>query len=373
MKKRRKFRMKKLLPIVLIMLLGGAFGALTILLAESSPYDAGATTLFIFAGMYAGYISQIFLHELGHLIGGLMSGYRFCSFRIGSVMFINEDGRLKTRRYSLAGTGGQCLMAPPELKDGACPVMLYNLSGSIMNLIAGSIILLIAILLRRTPAFYIMLPMTAIAYVFALTNGVPLHTNLVDNDGYNALSLSRDRDALRGFWIQLKISELSHRGLRLKDMPEEYFALPADDKLNNSMTASLAVFACARLMNEHRFEEADRLMAKYLLRKTAIVNLHRAMMVSDRIFCALTGDGGENRVKTLLTKQQQKMMKALKSDPSILRTEYALAVLHERDEKRAAGVRAAFEKLAKSYPFHCDIESERELMAIVDERSREAA
>ncbi|MDE5736021.1 MAG: hypothetical protein K2H65_02955, partial [Bacteroidales bacterium] len=54
------------------------------------------------------------LHEAGHLAFGLMSGYRFVSFRIFNLTFIKLDGRLRVKRFSVAGTGGQCLLPPPD-------------------------------------------------------------------------------------------------------------------------------------------------------------------------------------------------------------------------------------------------------------------
>ena len=39
----------------------------------------------------------------------------------------------------------------------------------------------------------------------------------------------------------MKISEQIAKGLRLKEMPEEWFGIPEDDEMQNSMTA-MAVF-----------------------------------------------------------------------------------------------------------------------------------
>ncbi len=69
----------------------------------------------------------------------------------------------------------------------------------------------------------------------------------------------------------------------------------------------------------------------------------------------------------LLTKEQKKFMKSMKSFPSVLRTEYALA-LHEGDPKKVESLRAAFEKMARRHPNPSDIVSERELMALADEK-----
>ena len=76
------------------------------------------------------YLLQVIIHEAGHLVFGLISGYEFVSFRIGSFMLAKgNNGKLSLKRYFLAGTAGQCLLAPPDFEeDGYLPVGLYNAS-----------------------------------------------------------------------------------------------------------------------------------------------------------------------------------------------------------------------------------------------------
>jgi hypothetical protein len=50
--------------------------------------------------------------------------------------------------------------------------------------------------------------------------------------------------------------------------------------------------------------------------------------------------------------------------PSVIRTEYAYALLYEKDLPKAEKLKARFEKCAKNYPYTGDIESERELFEI---------
>ena len=61
-------------------------------------------------------------------------------------------------------------------------------------------------------------------------------------------------------------------------------------------------------------------------------------------------------------------MKAMKRFPSVLRTQYALAVLEEKNVSKAETIKGDFDKAAKSYPYPHEIESERELMRIVDQK-----
>lgn len=104
-----------------------------------------ASTSFPVAMVAAGFGILIFvlsiailipLHEAGHLVCGLLSGYKFVSFRIFNLTFIKSDGKIKIKRYSIAGTGGQCLLTPPDLPIERIPTGWYNFGGVLFNIIA---------------------------------------------------------------------------------------------------------------------------------------------------------------------------------------------------------------------------------------------
>ena len=92
---------------------------------------------------------QLIIHELGHLIFGLLSGYKFSSFRIGNIILLKHRKKLKFKKLKIAGTAGQCLMSPPEIKDGKVPVFLYNLGGALLNLISCVIFFIIYIFTKE--------------------------------------------------------------------------------------------------------------------------------------------------------------------------------------------------------------------------------
>ena len=52
--------------------------------------------LLIMAGLaitlYAAIFLQIIIHETGHLVFGIATGYRFSSFRIASLMLVKTEG-----------------------------------------------------------------------------------------------------------------------------------------------------------------------------------------------------------------------------------------------------------------------------------------
>jgi len=340
--------------ILLFVLIGGMCG-IEIMGYADHARSGGLTgpALFLsfvslFACLYIVMLLQIIVHEAGHLVFGSVSGYTFVSFRISSFMWIKNGEKISFRRLSIAGTGGQCLMEPPDLKDGRIPVLLYNFGGSVFNLTAGAVCLSLSFIFPVHSYPWTVLFFSAVTgFAYALMNGLPLKMGPVNNDGKNALDLSRDPEAVRAFWIQMKVSALTARGVRLPDMPDEWFLVPSDESMKNGIIAVVGVLACSRLMEQHRFSEADILMARLLLQENGIVPLHRSLLA-----CEL------------------KMMKAMKTYPSVLRTEYAYALLGERDRDAAAKIKAEFDKVSRSYPYPSEIASEQELMRIAEGSGR---
>ena len=340
-------------------------------LPENLPSSVKAVrTCIMLVLLYFSWFLHIVIHEAGHLICGLLTGYSFSSFRIGSIMLLKENGKLVSKRLKIAGTGGQCLMAPPEMVDGKFPVVLYNMGGSVMNLLVS--LLFVPVLIAAPKGGFLALfsfLMIGMGIISGLGNGIPLHTKTVDNDGYNAISLGKSKDAMQAFWLQMKMNEQLSKGLRLKDMPDEWFQMPSDEAVKNNLVAAIGVSVCNRLMDQHCFEEADSQMAHILSIESGMIGLHRNLVICDRMYHELIHENRPEVVASFYTKEQQKFMKAMRTFPSVIRTEYAYALLVEQDQGKAGKAMEAFEKVAKTYPYPNDINSERELIQIAQEKA----
>ena len=162
-------------------------------------------------------------------------------------MWVKLDGRIRLKKRSVAGTGGQCLMIPPDLKDGKMPVMLHNNGGVIVNLITSILCFGLSFLCPVSSlGWTVLMSFAVIGLASALTNGLPLRMGPVNNDGKNALDLSRSQEAVRSIWIQMKVNEQVSQGIRLKDMPDEWFVVPSDDAMGNAIVAAIGVFGLLR-------------------------------------------------------------------------------------------------------------------------------
>lgn len=353
-KAKKKTVWQQYIAAAFMMLTGGVCGFVMVMYLDSFRADAPLyeeifSLVGLFLGMYIALFFHVLLHEAGHLVFGLLTGYKFSSFRIFSFMWLKENGKLKSKRLSLAGTGGQCLMAPPDWKDGKIPVVLYNLGGSLINMAAGVLFLAGYLLCSGIPFLSPLLLIFAVAGLMtAAMNGIPMRMGTIDNDGYNALALSKNTEAVEAFWIQLKINEQSSKGVRLKDMPPEWFAVPSDEAMKNGMVAARGVFACNRLMDAENFEEADARMAHLLEIDSGMIGLHRGLLICDRIFVELIGENSREIIESMHTKEQKKFMKAMRRYPSVLRTQYALALLYGNDIAKADKIGKEFEKKQKT-------------------------
>jgi hypothetical protein len=66
-------------------------------------------------------------------------------------------------------------MNPPDLVDGRIPVVLYNLGGSLMNLLTALLVWGLTPLVKDVPllsVFFVMFALVGLG--FALINGIPL-------------------------------------------------------------------------------------------------------------------------------------------------------------------------------------------------------
>ena len=369
MKKKKTFSWAMLLLMAGSLILGGFCGMMIVDVALQQKLNFGSymlTVLGLILGLYVILFAHVAIHEAGHLIFGLLTGYGFSSFRLGSFMLLQENGKLRLRRLSLPGTGGQCLMTPPELVDGKLPYLLYNLGGCIMNLAVSAVALLLWALLPKDTVLSVLLMMAVVfGLVLALSNGIPARMGSVDNDGCNALTLAKHPETMKAFWLQLKVNEQLSKGVRLKDMPEAWFAEP--ENADNGLNAVSAVFTVNRLMDEHRFEEARSKQEALLAGDNALSELHRSLVTCDLLYCELIGENRPEVREQLMTKEQKKYMQAMKKSITVLRTEYVLALLGERDQEKAASRLEQFTKRAKTYPYPCEVESEQELIELAEQ------
>ena len=311
--------------------------------------------------MYVSNILQTVIHELGHLVFGLFSGYEFLSFRIGNHVWINVDGKIQYKRFSLAGTAGQCLMVPPMLKDGNMPFKLYLWGGCIFNsllaLIAVGCSLLSTSVYVDTACYIIAFS----GFIFTLQNGLPLNLQMISNDGFTIDTISENKEALHAYWLQMMVTAQLARGVALKDMPEEWFVEYSYDQLQNQMVAAAVYFKIIRMMSMHEFNDVEYEIENALQRNVGFAGVHKYMLQCELIYCRLLKG---YVVDMYITTEFKQFMQMMRNNITVLRTQY---VLNYQNKEVANRILQSFHSMANLHPYAIEAEDERELIRLFDE------
>ncbi len=348
---------KKLMPIVPPLIFAAAGFACGIAFCELfSATDSFVASLFmLLIAMYISLFISGAIHEAGHLVCGLISGYSFLSYRLGGLMLIKGEKGLKLKRFSLAGTGGQCLMLPPETQIENIPYRLYNLGGSLFNLISGLGFLAVSILTENP----LPLILAIVSLASALINGIPLSTRLIDNDGMNILSLGRSISARTAFVNQLRIAGAQTKGVRIHEMPREWFI--TDSMSESPLCASVSFFSAERTLDSLDFEGAVKQLEP-LKNEPMLLGVYKPLLICDLAVCKYFLGEKEEADRLLNDKNQQKLLRNLKNNISVVRTELVAAIANGSSESELSSLEKKLDQLSTSYPYRGDAEGELELV-----------
>ena len=334
------------------------------LLYRMNTSDLGALGVFeSLAAIFIGFLATIIVHECGHLVFGLLSGYGFCSFRVGNLMLYKSNGKYKFRRFKMVGTGGQCLLTPPEPKDGVYPIKLYMLGGVIFNLTLTALSTIFFLVCPDIPLLSITAFSTAtLSLLIALTNGIPMVVSGIANDGLNARSMADDPMAVEALMTQLRINEAQTNGMSLAQMPKEWFELDRSADRTNPLLSSIKVFEVNRICAEGDPERAEREIELLLNGDWQILGVHRSLLILDLVTFKLINHGRNASINLYLTPELNAFTNSMKNYSSVIRTEYVAALIRNGDRSEAEKQRARFEKVAKNNPSTGALDDERRIM-----------
>lgn len=195
---------------VRVLVLGDSFDGLHSKFAETGMLETVGVSLLAILILLFSIFLQVLLHEGGHLVCGLATDYRFVSFRIFNLTFIRKDGKLCIKRFSLAGTGGQCLLTPPERPLEDIPTTLYNLGGVLANLLTAILAFLPLLTVDGLPYLlkFFLLMLSLIGILLAGMNGIPMKMGGIGNDADNMRLLLKDSKSKQALVTQLRINAL---------------------------------------------------------------------------------------------------------------------------------------------------------------------
>jgi len=322
------------------------------------------TFLAFFIGLYL----HIILHEIGHLICGLCTGYHFVALCILNITIVKKNGKLKIKRYRIPGAGGGCLLSPPDMKNGTYPIKLYISGGLLMNFLIvivcfGSFYYLAdtADLWART-----FLIIGLVGMLLGVLNLVPSNISL-PTDGYILFTAGKKENdsMLRGFWSCLNIQKMDVEDVRPREIPVELFDWVENDS-SNIYVIETAYRRYRYILDKQELNQAGEFLRSLYDNLQNISEMQRASFHCDLLFHEMIGECRQDEINLLYNKQLQKYMKFAKTEINVQRILYAYARLVLNNEAKAADHLKLFEKAYTRSIWSGTIQCERDMIALID-------
>lgn len=216
---------------------------------------------FIISIIYAGlcliisFFIHILLHEIGHIIGGLLSGYQFMMFRLSNTLWIKTNEGISKRKQTIPGIAGQALMVPPKAEDEELPpFFVYHASGIIMNLLTAVALILLANRIDSSTISGLLILSAIVALFCGLTNAIPMR----GTDGYNIVQQVKNKEARVSMLASMYMYQDLILGESFEDL-QKYVTVDENNSFADPEAVSLYSLRGAYYLEKLDFEAARRI------------------------------------------------------------------------------------------------------------------
>lgn len=357
----------------LIHIISGGLMVCLFLNSERTFLHAVFYFLIFFISMHIVRNLLSFYHELGHLVFGLLSGYRFAYFQLLRYRIQKRNDRFEIVRKNSKSDLFQCIMAPPDTDFKTFPVRLFFLGGYLMVSLFILLFLSLAFLFpsMSLPRF-LFLQFVLMGSIYVLIGGLPTNINGSRTDTYNALTIPKDFHARCAFFIPRLVTCYSLKNIRLRDMPEEWFYLPSPDELTDKTHSRMCSYYIDWLMDQGKFAEADEAMDYIFSHEYLFMGPYALLVSCNKIYLILVHTKKYEQVKFFYNDFIKNLMVKYGALPTVKRTQYIIALLYEKDMEKAAYLKSVF-LASKSQFYPTEYESELELIEIAEACAKKEA
>lgn len=215
--------------------------------------------IMIVPGAFIGFIIAIIIHELGHLIFGLLTGYKFTSFKVLCIKIYKKDKLRIKFEPGLFSIPGQCLMKPTNRN-----YFMYNLGGLIFTYVLSLFSLIIFYVNNNHYLAQLIFGLFVVNTSLGVLNSIYNKDGI--NDICNIIRCKKNKDFLEGVLYQLDIySNLSEK----EKFKSNYN--PSDDVGNIFSNVAIYRFKYFKYYNE---KNKDKMEYYYKLLKKSYKSIY---------------------------------------------------------------------------------------------------
>lgn len=292
------------------------------------------------------YVLSIPIHEAGHLVMGLLTGYKFNSFRLLSYVWIKENGKIRFIRSKNSLVVGQCLLSPPG-EEKNFKLFWYNFGGGFFNLLTAALIGVIAVLFPGHQTLNNVVFGGVWANItMGLMNLIPMNLG-IPNDGLNIVKGLATKQARHGFYMMLYVNDEMTKGRRYRDFDASEFQTDMDIKSKNFFEVYPIMCEAGRLYDLGDYDGCNRTYAKLDLQKLS--TYYRNSVMLDQLYDAIIHHPDDERAKELY--KDAKLKKFLKqTHPVVFRVLAAYEYFVNEDQTKGRSLLEKAKESTNAFP-----------------------
>ncbi|MGB4661316.1 MAG: hypothetical protein WBI07_19240 [Mobilitalea sp.] len=292
------------------------------------------------------------VHEGGHAVFGILTGYKIIIFRIENIAFIQEEGRVHLKFYQSYGSAGQCVLCPPIVETGEdVPFALHTLGGIIGNIIL-SIISVVLFLCSSNTNYIVELFLALLFFISllsALMNGIPYNGVAISNDGYNFKLLRNSAQTRKSLYYQLQIISKLCKGMTYKELPEEIVIVPKPSDQTNPILAWHQMISYYRYLDNGRWADAFEYLEEIEKYSCKYSKSLKYAVQAEKLFLMIKFELDFYEIEEIYV-QIKKLIKNKKADFHLVKVQMAYEIYKKNNLRTRERIRAELKAKANTYP-----------------------
>ena len=218
------------------------------LLQKLAAHGSGAGLVLVTCSALAAVFAGIFVHEAGHVAGGLCAGFRFHSMALGPLK-LDRSLRLSRQRGPLAWSGGWVGMVPGRRDHLRLRALVLVVAGPVANLISGCAVLVLPFAKGFAAEVFALSSIAA-----GLIELLPIRSRAVSFDGWKILRLLSDREWTGRWLASLALTADLQRGVLPEELPAEDLAKAVALRDASAETVGAHAIAYSAAFHQHKDE-----------------------------------------------------------------------------------------------------------------------
>lgn len=260
---------------------------------------------FALGSIFAGFLLNVILLELGHVIGAKLGGYDILSVNILGLCIYKHEGKWRFGIRGFDGLTGETKITPNREKATPYPNLWFGLVLFIIEFVVGMIAY--AFIPEDLWIRYTIVIMLAIGGMLMLYNVVPLKLDTM-NDGYRLALISKGINVV-AYNELMRIERIYSEGKKPED-------IKTFDEIT-TLTAQVNLYRVYELLAEDRLDEAEVILDNIISQPEKLNDVTNGRVFSQKIYIRLLNSTKEEGVEFFTKSLNARQKKFLTSDLSM--------------------------------------------------------